>query len=257
MTQPRDPSWPRVPTKPASMETPGDQPGNPGGDPPETRRASDGSPRQRDGRGGGNPHGTRARRPRRTAAQRRAEAPQTWRERRWARQAAADRARRRVRSTSGRPQQSKRPIVVQIGPSGRRGGRRRRHRGGGPGPATIAWLAVAMTLMTFAILLRGVVWITLAVLSLAVVAAVNRHERVKARSAAPPPPRRQRDPRENADRANGSGSSGARGDQRRRRGERRAGSEAVCSDACKISKRPKSTCRCRATHCEHGSKAGI
>jgi hypothetical protein len=171
----------------------------------------------------------------------------------------ADADRRRVVTRNG-ASRSTRPVVIQLPQlpgAGRAKPRRTRRRMRKPGPATIGWGIVAIVLSLVAVILQTVLAITAALLSLLVVVVVAKVEAKKSRSAPPPPPRKRVASPGNGAGARRNGSSGTARPKTPRKPTAGGGKEPVCSDACQVSARPKSTCRCRATECKHGAKAGI
>lgn len=167
-------------------------------------------------------------------------------ERRWSRQAAKDRARRQVRTSSGRPR-STRPVTIQIG-----GSRKRKGRRGKPSLALALWSILTSLVSLVAVITQSLVAIIAAATLLGATVAVARIEARTARATGPRPPRKSANPR--GSRPNPRSSGTAATNRRQARGS--TGRKPVCSDACQVSTRPKSTCRCKAADCRHGSRAG-
>lgn len=162
----------------------------------------------------------------------------------------AEAARRRVRTRNDRP----RSVGGQVIELPRRKRRRRlRRRLRRPGPLTLTWLVLTIALTIVAVLAETLLTVVLAVASLGVTALAARVEAKRGVSGVPVRPAKQRDPRGTAARPRSPGTSGtaARRPRASTSGVRR------CSDECKRSPKPKSTCRCRATNCQHGSMAGV
>lgn len=181
---------------------------------------------------------------------------------------AAEAERRRVTTRNGRIPAARptgrgsggsRPalVSVQIGGPRRRTKTRKRRSLKAPGPGTVIWSIVALALMVVAIVLQTMVSILAALASLAVVVVAAKVEARKARSAPPPPPRKRAVSRGSGGGAKRNGSPGTGGAKTSRKPAGAGSREPVCSEACQVSKRPKSTCRCKATECKHGSKAGL
>lgn len=169
-----------------------------------------------------------------------------------------DAARRRVATRSGRPRSTP---AITIGAPRRRRKARRRNRIGSKfkvgGPATMCWSIISLAISIVALLTQSLLWLTFAALSLAVTALVLRVEARGARTAAPPPPRKIPNPRGGDDAARRRAASGTAPRKRSTKGTSSGGKVAVCSEACQVSGRAKSTCRCKAADCKHGSKAGV
>lgn len=118
--------------------------------------------------------------------------------------------------------------------------------------AGFLWLLITLVLAVVAVAGRSLGVAAFAGGSLAVTAGVEAYKRRKGRTGVPPRPSQTSTSRgKSSSRPNGgtggtpvnlSGSSGTR--------------PRVCSDACKKSTRDKSTCKCTAPSCEHGSLAG-
>lgn len=158
----------------------------------------------------------------------------------------AEAARRRVRTRNDRPR-SVGGQVIEL-PRRKRRRRLRRRRLRRPGPLTLTWLVLTIALTIVAVLAETLLTVVLAVASLGVTALAARVEAKRGVSGVPVRPAKQRDPRGGAARPRSSGTAARRPSTS---GVRR------CSDECKRSPKPKSTCRCRATNCQHGSMAGV
>lgn len=175
--------------------------------------------------------------------------PQTRRERRWSREAQADRDRRRVRTTNG--SKTKRPIVIQVGGPKRK---RRRPRVSSKKLGVfagiwlifsalfaIAWLTIGGTLWFVGSLLMGLASVMAAIAAFDPDAAVPA---AKPKRPATAKPRGNGSPRSR-------GSSPGTGP---RKGSATKPRKRVCSARCQASSKPTSTCNCVCQGKTHGSR---
>lgn len=142
-----------------------------------------------------------------------------------------DHERRRVRTTNGRPRRRRAKLGIRIG-----------------GPMTMLWGVVSLAVGIIALLAQSVLFLVFTGLSLGLTALAAWIESKGSGAAVPPPPRKV--PPKPRPRGNGS-------PRPRKRPTGTGGGGRPCSDACKRSGKPKSTCRCTAPDCAHGSMAGV
>jgi hypothetical protein len=163
---------------------------------------------------------------------------------RYRKRAEADRRRRQVRTMNGG-----RPGTTKVRRKRRKGRKAKLPRVRMGGPGTMLWGVIALALCLVALLAQSILWGVFALLSIGLTAAVNRVEsrQLGGRSGTPAPPRKVAPKSGKGATSGRSGSSGTR---------RPRTSGSVCSEACKRSPKPKSTCRCRSPRCQHGSMSG-
>lgn len=118
-------------------------------------------------------------------------------------------------------------------------------------PATMTWSIITMSLTAVLIVFQFGAWWAVSGASLGVTTAAGVIEARRGRATAPPAPRSPSRVQKTTVPRAPSGSSGSPA----RKPPGRTGGR-VCVDACKKSKAPKSTCKCKAPDCAHGSLSG-
>ena len=126
--------------------------------------------------------------------------------------------------------------------------------------AGVLWMLITLVVAVTAVAIQSTATGVAAGASLGVTAGVERYKRRKGRSGVPARPAKVAASRGNAGKASKPGTSGtvapppakpinlngASGTRTR-----------VCGQACRQSTKPKSTCKCTAPDCKHGSEAGM
>lgn len=122
--------------------------------------------------------------------------------------------------------------------------------------AGLLWLVITFVIAVVAVVGQSLGTAAAAGGSLAVTAGVEKYKRHKARAGSVPPPRKQAASRGSASSRSPGGTPGTAPKTKPLDGSGGARPK-VCGQACKQSTKPKSTCRCTAPDCKHGSEAGM
>lgn len=168
-------------------------------------------------------------------------------------------ARRRVRTTNNANTPGLyRQRYRQIQRSGRRVGRlhrQMRHMS----VAGATWGLLTLIVAVAAVAAQSTATGVAAGGSLAVTAGVERYKRRKGRSSVPPPRKQTPNPRGSGSSRSTPGTAGTAAQTKPKPVNLGGSSGArpkVCGKACQQSTHPKSTCRCTASDCKHGTLAG-
>lgn len=128
--------------------------------------------------------------------------------------------------------------------------------------AGLLWLLITFVIAVVAVAAQSMGAAAAAGGSLAVTAGVEKYKRRKGRTGIPAPPRKNPNPRGKPSPRSTGGTPGTGPKGKPTSGPKSKPLDGggprprVCGPACKQSTKPKSTCKCTATDCQHGSEAG-